>query len=304
MAKKCRFCKGPLVYPEERLCAVHLAKYVEKRVDKVLEKVMGLKEKKLLVAVSGGKDSMGLAHLLSRKGLNLELLHIDLGIPCSSAPALTVVKAFAEARKLKLNVITLADWGFTVENLNNCQSLFKSNTCSLCGSVKRYLFNRFAHEQGFDFVVTAHNQDDIAAFAVMGISAGDLRYTSKLEPISWPESERKTVGRIRPYFYVPEKVSLLYTLTQELPYHDGKCPYLTGNKQGDIKSALLQMETTSPGFRQHLVKFVRKVPVSDSHLQVSSGQPNSCRVCGYPTAIDICRFCRICEGLSNQSQHQ
>ncbi|MBR9681880.1 MAG: adenine nucleotide alpha hydrolase family protein [Candidatus Altiarchaeota archaeon] len=291
MSIKCRFCRKAVIYPEQRLCVDHLSKFIEKRVDKVLGKVLGLEEKKILVTVSGGKDSTGLAHIMALRDLNMELLYLNLGIPTYSDASQKVVEDFAKARKLKLNIITLNDYGFTVKDFHEKQEEFRSNTCSLCGSAKRYLFNKFAFENGFDFIVTAHNLDDFASFAVMGISSGDLRYISKTASVSWPKKEQKTVGRIRPYFHVPEKASLIYSLSNNIPFFEGDCEYVGGNKQGDIKTRVAELERVAPGFRQHLVKFTRKSGTPETTA------PKSCDSCGYPSAIDSCRFCRIKERL-------
>ena len=291
MPVKCRFCRQKAIYPEQRLCAGHLAEFVEKRVDKALGKILGLEEKKILVAVSGGKDSMGLAHIMSARGLDMELLHINLGIPDYSGKSQEAVEKFAGGRKLKLNIIRLGDYGFTVKDFSERQKDFRSNTCSLCGSAKRYLFNKFAFENGFDFIATAHNLDDFAAFAVMSISSGDLRYISKVSAVSWPDRERRMAGRVRPYFYVPEKASILYTLSQGIPYFEGDCPYFSGNRQIEIKTQVAKLEKTAPGFRLHLVKFARKQGRPEASV------PKECKSCGYPSAVDVCRFCRIREKL-------
>lgn len=294
MGQKCQFCGGKVVYPEQRLCDKHLARYVEKRVDKVLGKILGREEKRFLVAVSGGKDSMGLAHAMAKTDLQMELLHLDLGVPEVSAPVRQVVEGFARDRELKLHTVSLADHGFTLPDLHDHRRDFRSTTCSLCGSVKRYLFNSFAHEHGFDFVATAHNLDDMAAFAVMGLSCGDLQYASRMDYVSWPEPEHRMVGRIRPYFYVPEKASLVYALTQGVPFSEAACPYVTGNKQVAIKGAVAGVEGVAPGFKLHLTKLVK------GHKEPSQTSPNQCQLCGYPTAVEVCRFCRIKQKLTDQ----
>lgn len=294
MTPKCKFCRERAIYLEQRLCPEHLAKFVERRVDKVFSKILGLENKKILMAISGGKDSIGLAHILSKKNLNLELLYIHLGIPVYSDSSQKAVEDFSKKHKLKLHIIRLGDSGFTVEDFHKNQLSFKTNTCSLCGSAKRYLFNKFANENDFDFIVTAHNLDDFSAFAVMGISSGDLSYISKISSISWPQKELKTVGRIRPYFYVPERASLLYTLSNNLQFFEGECEHSQGNKQPDIKTGVSQIEKITPGFRQHLVKFTKKSSVPLTSV------PKNCKSCGYPSAIDVCRFCRIKEQLGNK----
>ena len=59
-------------------------------------------EDRILVALSGGKDSLALMLELSRQGYDVTGLHIDLAIPGSSAAARRVVERFCAKHELPL----------------------------------------------------------------------------------------------------------------------------------------------------------------------------------------------------------
>ena len=73
--------------------------FFEKQVQKGIEQHNLLeKGEKVLVALSGGKDSLALALVLSRLGYDVTGLHIDLSIGISSEKARAVVERFAKTR--------------------------------------------------------------------------------------------------------------------------------------------------------------------------------------------------------------
>ena len=87
------------------------ARQVEKGIRK--EKLFG-PEDSILVALSGGKDSLGLAFELTRQGYKVTGLHVDLGIPGSSSAARAVVEAFCQTRGIPLIVKETAAEGLPI----------------------------------------------------------------------------------------------------------------------------------------------------------------------------------------------
>ena len=96
---KCTRCKAPAVVAlpshNAAFCPECFLDFFSKQVDKgIREHGLMTKEDKVLVALSGGKDSLALMLELGRQGYDVTGLHVDLGIPESSPSARGVVERF------------------------------------------------------------------------------------------------------------------------------------------------------------------------------------------------------------------
>ena len=104
------------------------------------------KEERILVAVSGGKDSLALWNILLKLGYGADGLYVDLGIGVYSEQSHAKVTKFAEAvatshgATLHLHTVE-QEAGAGIKEL---AQLIHRPTCSTCGTIKRYQFNRVA----------------------------------------------------------------------------------------------------------------------------------------------------------------
>src|SRR5213595_4008297 len=118
-------------------------------------------EEAVLVAVSGGKDSLALWEVLIEEGYRTTGLYLDLGIFDYSIESKARCEKFATAHGVPLIVTAVAEEvGAPVPII---KTVTRRPPCSACGLSKRYLMNRVALERGFPVVATGHNLDDEAA---------------------------------------------------------------------------------------------------------------------------------------------
>lgn len=125
------------------------------------ERMFG-KDAKILVAVSGGKDSLALWDILLKLGYKADALYVNLGIGAYSEQSHAKVTKFTEtvaaAHGAALHIHTVEpEAGAGIKEL---AQLIHRPTCSTCGTIKRYQFNRVAIEQQYDVMATGHNLDD------------------------------------------------------------------------------------------------------------------------------------------------
>ncbi|RME07815.1 MAG: tRNA 2-thiocytidine biosynthesis protein TtcA, partial [Aquificota bacterium] len=157
--RKCQKCgqKAVVSLPQHRLslCKEHYIEWYLRRVEStVREFSMFQREDRVLVAVSGGKDSLSLWDALHRLGYRADGLYIDLGIGEYSQRSRQACEKFALERGLELSVVELRQEIATIPQISEVES---RPACSFCGQLKRYYMNRFARERGYRVIATGHN---------------------------------------------------------------------------------------------------------------------------------------------------
>ncbi|MCE7883204.1 MAG: tRNA(Ile)-lysidine synthetase, partial [Actinobacteria bacterium ATB1] len=144
---KCRVCRAAAAIDVRRhnaaFCKDHFLAHCRQQTRRAIEKFdMFGPEDDVVVAVSGGKDSLALWHLLGALGHEADGLYIGLGIDEYSEESAALVRAFATGRGLKLHEVDLAaEWGFDVPTAARTT---RRAPCGSCGLSKRHLFNRVA----------------------------------------------------------------------------------------------------------------------------------------------------------------
>ncbi|MBO8180130.1 MAG: adenine nucleotide alpha hydrolase family protein [Archaeoglobus sp.] len=241
-------------------------------------------DERVLVAVSGGKDSSAMAAVLKELGYDIELLYIDLGIGEYSKVSEKVVKDLSENLDAKLNVVRLRDYGFTVDDVAR---RMRRKTCSACGTAKRYIMNRFARENGFEVVATGHTAEDIVSFYIKNVAGGAKVWAEKLMPRNEPFDE-KIVARAKPLFEMSEKENMLYVLIENIPYTPMECPHAP---KPEWKEIVYEIERRKPGFVKNFVRGLVR-PAEEFE------ETRYCKICGEVASGEICAFCRLKEKLT------
>ncbi|MEY2959404.1 MAG: hypothetical protein RLZZ01_1972, partial [Actinomycetota bacterium] len=176
---KCRVCREPAIIDLPRhnahFCADHLLQLCRRQVVKAIaDHDMFGPDDRILVAVSGGKDSLAVWDILVDLGYSADGLYIGLGIGDYSDSSYEFTRAFAEARGLSLTTVDLRDdHGYDVPT---AAKVTRRVPCSACGLSKRHLFDRAAVDGGYDVVVTGHNLDDEAAVLFGNTLHWDIGY--------------------------------------------------------------------------------------------------------------------------------
>jgi uncharacterized protein (TIGR00269 family) len=296
---RCSVCGGPAVtvvrYAKLRLCREHFIEFIQGRVLRCIERY-GLIEGgwRVLVAVSGGKDSTALLHILSvisrRLGFNVLALHLDLGIPDYSRKAREVVESFCRGLEVPLIVVDLKE--LLGVGLPELVVRGRRPACSLCGLLKRYLINVVGVEARANVVALGHHLDDLLTYVMKNFLLQKLNEISKLGPKT--ESEGPLIGRVRPLYEISEGETALYVSIQGLPVVDTVCPYkVVGSIEGEVRKFLDSIEGRNPGTKIALARGIAKN--IESYRVRSESNVGTCRYCGMPTSDDVCAFCKFTE---------
>lgn len=291
---KCKRCKAPAVtaLPSHHAafcgdCYLIFARRLVERAIK--EHEMCTPEDKILVAVSGGKDSLALSWQLKELGYNITGLHIDLGIPESSPIARGYTERFCAANDIPLHVLEMTSMGLP---MNEVKRRVKRPICSVCGQVKRYFFNKFAEENGFTVLATGHNLDDETSRLFANIMRWDVEYLSDQGPVM--PAENGFIKKIKPLFRMSEFETANLCFLAGIDYGYAPCPYSSKASFPIYKNLLSDLEEIQPG---------RKIQFYDGFLK--RGRPGfsgrgqaevkPCVSCGYPTSTEKCGVCRLRE---------
>ncbi len=235
---------------------------------------------RILVALSGGKDSITLLHILTKLGYEPEAVFINLRIPEFSEKSKQIVETITEETNTKFHIIDVEDYGIKIEKVP------PRPVCSVCGIVKRYLINRFSVENGFSIVLTGHTMEDELVFFLNNLVSGNFEYIAKQKPVL--ERSEKVSKKGRPLFFVSESEIEKYVKENNLPVLTEKCPNSKGNKQERFKEMLKNLH---PETKRNMMKNVLKISEKFSVRK----EWNYCKLCGYPTESKdgICSFCKI-----------
>jgi len=293
---KCKRCKEKAIVQlrshNAAFCKPCFIFFFQRTVERSIEREhMFTPDERILVAVSGGKDSLALWDVLVKLGFQTEGLYLGLGIGTYSHASEVKTRAFAEKRGLRLQVVPLDE---TEDGLGipAVAAATRRPPCSACGTFKRHHFDRAAFDGGFSVLATGHNLDDEAARLMGNVLHWQVPYLAKQQPVLHPTHAR-FVRKVRPLFRTSELESATYAFLRGIDYVVEECPNSHGATQLVYKDILNRLEHTMPGSK---LAFVTEF--------LSRGQPlfagapgaaelGECERCGMPAAGDLCGYCRL-----------
>jgi uncharacterized protein (TIGR00269 family) len=294
---RCKQCKNKAVINLRSynlsLCKDHYIEFFEKKVFETIKRYRLFREEDLIViAVSGGKDSLALWYLLSKSGYSTHGFHINLGIKENnySYSSEQKVRKFAEKQGLAYTIISLEEYlGMTIDDH---RKLGQRSACSTCGVIKRYLMNSFTGKIGAKALATGHNLDDEAAVLLGNLLNWQIGYLKRQHP-RLPEENGFFVARVKPFSERTEREVAAYALLNGIDYVVDECPYSRGATSISYKKILNEIEERSPGAK---LRFFRGF-IDNKHLFEAEAKGKQvlipCELCGQPTTHSPCVFCRI-----------
>jgi len=296
---KCRRCREAAVIELRRhnaaFCGPCFLHYTRQQVRKAIDEFeMFSPGDRVLVAVSGGKDSLGLWDILLDLGYQADGLYLGLGIGEYSDSSGSYARAFAASRDARLIEIDLpADYGYDIPTGSLAA---RRAPCSACGLSKRHLFNKAALDGGYDAVATGHNLDDEAAVLFGNVLRWNTDYLGRQLPVL--PGEQGFVRKVKPLVRLDEREMAAYCVVRGIDYIVEECPMAEGNRHLGYKEALNAVEERSPGAKAAFYsEFLSKASPLFRPLAVASrdGGLQACIRCGSPTTGEVCAFCSLAE---------
>jgi tRNA-5-methyluridine54 2-sulfurtransferase len=293
---KCRRCREPAVIEIRRhnagFCADCFLHHCREQVRKTIDDFeMIAPGERVLVAVSGGKDSLALWDLLLDLEFDVDGLYLGLGIGEYSDESGVHARAFAERRGATLVEVDLpTDFGFDIPTGS---AAARRVPCSACGLSKRHLFNQAALDGGYDVVATGHNLDDEAAVLFGNVLRWSVEYLGRQQPVL-PSSDG-FARKVKPLVRLGEREMAAYCVLKGIDYQVEECPMAAGNKHIGYKEALNQIELQSPGSKNAFY-FGFLSRAADRFVGAAEEERDGlhpCPSCVAPTTSDVCAFCKL-----------
>jgi uncharacterized protein (TIGR00269 family) len=286
-----------------RLCADHFVEWFVAMIERAIGQYrMFTPGEKVLVAVSGGKDSLALWDTLLRLGYQAEGMYIGLGIDEGigySDKSLGMCRKFIAEHHpgAMLRVVDVElEYGQTIPGLARTTHRGRGRPCAVCGLVKRHIMNRAARDGGFAAIATGHNLDDEVAVLMQNTLRWQTGYLARQAPVL-KESEG-LARKVKPFIRIYEREAAAYALIRGIDYIYDECPFAKGSTTNFYKELLNELELNSPGTKQQFyLQFLRardagKIAFAD----VKEIELHPCVRCGQPTSAgDLCAFCRLWE---------
>jgi uncharacterized protein (TIGR00269 family) len=298
---KCTVCRGPAVIDLRRhnanFCTDHLLRFCRDQVAKAIkDHSMIAPDDRVLVAVSGGKDSLALWDILVELGYKVDGFIIGLGIGSYSDDSTAAAVAFAEERGLTLQKVDLRDeYGYDVPT---AAAVTRRVPCSACGLSKRHLFDSAAQVGGYDVVATGHNLDDEAAVLLGNVLHWQTEYLGRQAPVL--PAANGFPRKVKPLVRLGERETAAYCVLRGIDYQVEECPMAAGNRHLRYKEALNLIESASPGTKHgFFFGFLdRALDRFQDEVTEARADLRPCTRCGAPTPDETCAFCRLVDRVS------
>lgn len=205
---------------------------------------------KIVVGVSGGKDSMTLLYALSlyRKFSpeKFELTAVTLSMGYEEFDTETI-KAFCKKIDVPYNIIQtdIAKIVFDVRK--------ESNPCALCANMRRGALHNEVKRLGYNKIALGHHADD--AIETMFLSMLYEGRINTFKPVT--HLTRKEIYNIRPFIYVQEKQINEVVKKHNIPVINNPCPMDKQTKREEIKQIMNYIYKKVPKGRDRILHSIK-----------------------------------------------
>lgn len=273
---------------------------LENRVRKTIAKYRLLKKNdKVIVAISGGKDSTLIAFLLKKFGYRISALHINLHLGPYTKRCMDAVKKFCSENRVPLHIYDIRkNFGCSICYLRaGIQSRLKVKNCAICGVIKKWILNRRARELKADKIVTGHNLDDESQTALMNLFKGNVLLGITTGPVSGIIQDKKFVPRIKPLFFIPEEEIKQYARKMNLPVVYEKCPCALDSYRIKTREFVnLLGNKDKLRIVKNNLKIIERLREKIKNDKVS--KIAYCKICEEPARGEICKRCSLLKNFS------
>ena len=307
---QCTSCKDRAAifmrsYSGEKLCRRCFTKSIERKVQATISKYDMLKrDDALAVAISGGKDSTSLLHILMKiekefPEARLAAVTVDEGIKGYRDEALRFAIKNCQKFGVEHNVISFTElFGYSLDELVDMIRRKGENELTpgaYCGVLRRRALNSAARKMGASKLATAHNLDDETQTILLNIMHGDVTKIARAKPVL-SVAHPKLIQRIKPFCEVPEREITFYAYLKNIEFQESPCPYAHTALRNDVRSMLNRIEQSHAGTKFTIFRSIERIRPALEAMDKEE-KLHTCKLCGEPTMGEVCRPCQMLQRI-------
>lgn len=206
---------------------------------------------KILVGVSGGKDSLALLYALAGlrkfypKKFEIIAATADLGF---GEFDLSEIEKLCQKLEVEYHIIR-TDIAMILK-----EKVQKGTYCAMCAKLRKGAINNFAKEMGCNKVAYAHHQDDMIETMMLSLIYEGQFYT--FAPKTYYKESDITV--IRPLINIPESDMKGFRNKYELPCVKNPCPHDGTTRRQYAKELIAKINKDNPGVKKKMYNAILK----------------------------------------------
>jgi tRNA(Ile)-lysidine synthase len=224
-----------------------IKQYITKHIDPNIE------EKKIIVGLSGGPDSVFLLHILKDFNLNMVAAHLDHGWRKESKHDEAFCKKLCEKLTIPYTTAHAQDLKITVAYNGSKEEVGRK--------LRRHFFKKILHQENADYIALAHHaQDQQETFFLRLIRGCSLAGLTAIKPLN--------KSYIRPLLTTSKKDILDYLKTNTIEYvtdHTNEDDSFLRNRIR--KNILPTLEQIDPRFEQKFISSLETLQQENELLQ-------------------------------------
>ncbi len=291
------------LYSGEKLCKSHFTDYFENKVFKTIRQFELIdKEENLGIALSGGKDSLTVLHILKKLSIQnpkikVRAIAIDEGISGYRDKTLKTATEFCQKNSINLHIFSYKEeFDLTLDEM---LKVLDVKPCTICGIFRRYLLNKKSKELRLTKLATGHNLDDECQSILMNQLKNNIEASARLGPKVGIIQDGKFVQRIKPLYLCTEKEVTTYAFVNGLLDNFAECPNVSQSFRAQVRDMLNEMEQKFPGTKYSIVNsFLQILPLLKQKFKHDAIKV--CAKCNEPSANNICNTCVYLGKLKNK----
>ncbi|MGC9029764.1 MAG: ATP-binding protein [Desulfomonilaceae bacterium] len=210
---------------------------------------------RILVALSGGKDSWSLLYTLlvlrqrAPVAFDLAAATVHPGTPDFDSEAISTRLAREGVEHYVL--------GGNILDLVNEKLTHGTNPCSFCSRLRRGFLYTFAAANGWNKIALGHHQDDFVETLLLNLFFNGA--IKGMSPNLLADDRRNRI--IRPLVYVREETTRLFAGSLGVPILGCGCTYqgMVGSRRRWIKELLKQIEREAPDVKSNILHGMKRV---------------------------------------------